>query len=130
MKNGIQYMINDEPMSNAEASAFCTNQGGKLIEPKSDQANNDVLSLARLTNRSYSFGVWTGIMVYGQGYGAEVVSKYASDNSSIVYSNWANGTPSKIYDGCGIILASSGIWTDAEDCSHKAISICERNVGK
>ena len=113
-----------------EALDYCNIEGGKLAEPKSAEANNDIVTLA-INSISGSFiGVWIGIDDKSQ----EGYFRYASDNTSIIYTDWDNLQPDNgIMYNCIMLLKWSGAislkWHDAP-CSVKKSFICERKQGK
>ena len=115
-----------------EALDYCNIEGGKLAEPKSAEANNDIVTLA-INSISGSFiGVWIGIDDKSQ----EGYFRYASDTTSVIYTDWDNLQPDNGNYGPGnedcILLWSGAIsfkWHDAP-CSVKKSFICERKQGK
>ena len=133
--NGIEYMVDGktpfDQKTYEKALAHCKNEGGKLAEPKSAEANNDIVTLA-INSISGSFiGVWIGIDDKSQ----EGYFRYASDNTSITYTDWDTAEP---YGGhpeedCVMLLkwpqALRFKWHDGI-CSEKKSFVCERIQGK
>ena len=96
--NGIEYMVQGITPSlqktYEEALVHCENEGGKLAEPKSAEANNGITTLALNTLASNSIdgssiGVWIGLDDKSQ----EGYFKYASDDTSITYTDWDTAQP-------------------------------------
>ena len=96
--NGIEYMVDGktpfDQKTYEEALAHCKNEGGKLAEPKSEEANNGINTLALNTLASNSIGgssigVWIGLDDKSQ----EGYFKYASDDTSITYTDWDTAQP-------------------------------------
>ena len=98
--NGIEYMVDGktpfDQKTYEEALAHCKNEGGKLAEPKSAEANNGINTLALNTLASNSIdgssiGVWIGLDDKSQ----EGYFKYASDDTSITYTDWDTAEPDR-----------------------------------
>ena len=91
--NGIEYMVQGITPSlrktYEEALVYCENEGGKLAEPKSADANNDIATLASNSLSDSSIGVWIGLDDKSQ----EGYFKYASDDTSITYTDWDTAQP-------------------------------------
>ena len=143
--NGIEYMVDGktpfDQKTYEEALAHCKNEGGKLAEPKSAEANNDINTLALNTLASNSIGgssigVWIGLDDKSQ----EGYFKYASDDTSITYTDWDTAQPDngiwyngnleedcvKLWKGPN---ANRFKWSDGL-CSVKQSFVCERIQGK
>ena len=134
--NGIEYMFHGKTLhyqkNYEEALAHCESEGGKLAEPKSAETNNDIATLASNSIISgSSIGVWIGIDDKSQ----EGYFRYASDNTSITYTDWDTAEP---YGGhpeedCVMLLkwpqALRFKWHDGL-CSEKKSFVCERIQGK
>ena len=81
-----EYLVHVGRKSYAEALAYCKTKGGKLVEPKSAQANNDIVDLAKAIETQGN-GVWIGINDKSK----EGKFIYASDGKSLKYTNWNPG---------------------------------------
>ena len=136
--NGIEYMFHGKTLyyqkNYEEALAHCESEGGKLAEPKSAETNNDIVALSSNSIISgSSIGVWIGIDdKFQEGY-----FRYASDNTSITYTDWDtvepnNGNGNQEED-CVRLIKRPGVnrfkWSDAL-CSKKSSFVCERIKGK
>ena len=78
--HGIEYLVHADPKSYEEAVSHCSSVGGKLVEPKSDQAHKDIITLAESTELKHEIqgaGIWIGINDKNQ----EGHFQYESDNS-------------------------------------------------
>ena len=138
--NGIEYMVQGITPSlrktYEEALVYCENEGGKLAEPKSADANNDIATLASNSLSDSSIGVWIGLDDKSQ----EGYFKYASDDTSITYTDWDTSQPDngiwyngnleedcvKLWKGPN---ANRFKWSDGL-CSVKQSFVCERIQGK
>ena len=124
-----------------KALAHCKNEGGKLAEPKSAEANNGINTLALNTLASNSIagssiGVWIGLDDKSQ----EGYFKYASDDTSITYTDWDTAQPDNgiwfngnLEEDCvklwKLPYANTFKWVDGL-CSVKQSFVCERIQGK
>ena len=125
--HGKEYLVHVEAKSYEEAVSYCATKGGKLAEPKSDEANNDIVNLAE-SNIMEFINVWIGIDDKSQ----EGYFVYASDGSPIVYSNWMSDQPNNWNNQDCVHYAKLGSdvrWGD-ERCSMLMSFICERSQGK
>ena len=99
--------------------------GLELVEPKSEQANKDIVILANSIRQS----VWIGINDKSK----EGHFVYASDGTkSLKFTNWIPGQPSnwKGKEDCAHLWKQYGFrWNDAP-CSSKMSFICERQSSK
>ena len=68
---------------------YCKTKGGKLAEPKSAEANEDIVALAK----SIDDTVWIGIDDKSK----EGHFIYASDGTSVEYTNWHSGQPDNTF---------------------------------
>ena len=135
--NGIEYMFHGKTLhyqkNYEEALAHCESEGGKLAEPKSAETNNDIATLASNSIISgSSIGVWIGIDDKSQ----EGYFRYASDNTSITYTDWDTAEPDNgknQEEDCVMTLkwphALRFKWHDGP-CSAKKSFVCERIKGK
>ena len=143
--NGIEYMVDGktpfDQKTYEEALAHCKNEGGKLAEPKSAEANNGITTLALNTLASNSIdgssiGVWIGLDDKSQ----EGYFKYASDDTSITYTDWDTAQPDNgiwyngnLEEDCVKLwkwpYANRFKWSDGL-CSVKQSFVCERIQGK
>ena len=143
--NGIEYMVDGktpfDQKTYEEALTHCKNEGGKLAEPKSAEANNDINTLALNTLASNSIdgssiGVWIGLDDKSQ----EGYFKYASDDTSITYTDWDTSQPDNgiwyngnLEEDCvklwKLPYANTFKWVDGL-CSVKQSFVCERIQGK
>ena len=123
-----EYWVHTEGKTYGEAVAQCRAEGGKLAEPKSAQANNELVALAR----TISFppfpanwgAVWIGIRR------SDGRFKYESNGQSVGYTNWFpdTGEPNDIMgvEDCACIYSLARfLWCDAV-CPYKNSFICER----
>ena len=123
-----EYWVHAEGKTYGEAVAQCRAEGGKLAEPKSAQANNELVALAR----TISFppfpanwgAVWIGIRR------SDGRFKYESNGQSVGYTNWFpdTGEPNDIMgvEDCACIYSLARfLWCDAV-CPYKNSFICER----
>ena len=136
--NGIEYMVHGKTFPDQknyeEALAYCESEGGKLAAPKSSETNNDIATLVNNSIISSGpIGVWIGIDDKSQ----EGYFRYASDNTSITYTDWDtvepnNGNGNQEED-CVRLIKRPGVnrfkWWDAL-CSIKSSFVCERIKGK
>ena len=83
-----EYLVHAGGISYSEAVAYCKTKGGKLVEPKSVQNNNDLVTLAKGIEIQGS-GVWIGINDISK----EGQFTYASDGKSLSFTNWNSGQP-------------------------------------
>lgn len=83
-----EYLVHAGGKSYSEAVAYCKTKGGKLVEPKSVQNNNDLVTLAKGIEIQGS-GVWIGINDISK----EGQFTYASDGKSLSFTNWNSGQP-------------------------------------
>ena len=107
---------------------LCSNIGKQLVEPKSVDANNEIVALAQLNMTTRGKGVWIGIDDKSQ----EGSFKYASDGSSVGYTNWHSGQPND-YNGqdCVLLWAAKDFEWGDEDCSTMQASfICEQKPSR
>ena len=138
--NGIEYMVQGITPSlrktYEEALVYCENEGGKLAEPKSAAANNDIATLASNSISDSFIGVWIGSDDKSQ----EGYFRYASDDTSITYTDWDTTQPDNgiwyngnLEEDCVMLIKWSGVnrfkWSDAL-CSKKSSFVCERIKGK
>ena len=122
-----EYLVNVGGKSYRDALAHCKTRGGKLVEPKSDQANNDIVDLAKAIEIEGN-GVWIGINDKSQ----EGNFTYASDGKSVNYTNWNFDQPDDVSnnEGCGILWNRFELKWNVANCSEKNSFICERYPGK
>ena len=105
----------------------CKAEGGKLAEPKSAQANNDVVALARTMNLGSLGGIWIGINDKAKN--RHFV--YESDGTPVGYTHWNPGPPQEPdnelwSEHCVLLYSLRGYdWCDAV-CLLKNSFICER----
>ena len=127
-------MVHVEAKTYEEAVAYCKIEGAKLAEPKSVGANNDIATLVGNSISGDRIGVWIGIDDKSQ----EGYFRYASDTTSVIYTDWDNLQPDNGNYGpgnedCIMLLKWSGAirfkWHDAV-CSVKKSFICECKQGK
>ena len=63
--DGKEFCVHIEPRSFDDALSYCHLMRGKLVEPKSDQDNNDLIGLAtsamHYQNKTINNGIWIGI---------------------------------------------------------------------
>ena len=138
--NGIEYMVQGITPSlqktYEEALVHCENEGGKLAEPKSADANNEIATLANNSLSDSLIGVWIGIDDKSQ----EGYFRYASDDTSITYTDWDTTQPDNgiwyngnLEEDCVMLIKWAGVnrfkWSDAL-CSKKSSFVCERIKGK
>ena len=102
---------------------YCKTKGGKLAEPKSAQANEDIVALAK----SIDDTVWIGIDDKSK----EGHFIYASDGTSVEYTNWYSGQPDStdawFYDeDCVDLVNGYGFEWNDDDCEKTLSFICER----
>ena len=107
--------------------AYCKSKGGKLVEPKSAVATNDINAIARSV-KIQGWGIWIGIDEKSQ----QGHFRYASDGKSIKYTNWQYGQPDNfrgIKEDCiGLFKMDNGFkWHDGP-CYTKISFMCEREV--
>ena len=122
-----EYLVNVGGKSYRDALAHCKTRGGKLVEPKSDQANNDIVDLAKAIETEGN-GVWIGINDKSE----EGKFSYASDGKSLTYTNWNPGQPDdgENNEDCGYLRDKKYKnnkkfkWNDAP-CSSKKSFICD-----
>ena len=134
--NGIEYMVQGITPSlrktYEEALVYCENEGGKLAEPKSAAANNDIAILASNSISDSFIGVWIGSDDKSQ----EGYFKYASDDTSITYTDWDTAQPDNgiwyngnLEEDCVKLwkwpYANRFKWSDGL-CSVKQSFVCER----
>ena len=132
--HGKEYLVHVEAKSYEEAVSYCATKGGKLAEPKSDEANNDIVNLAE-SNIMEFINVWIGIDDKSQ----EGYFRYASDNALITFADWDNAQPDNgnyqvnLEEDCVKLIKWPGAnrfrWSDAL-CSVKSSFVCERIKGK
>ena len=123
------YWVHAEAKTYAAAVAQCREEGGKLAEPKSAQANNDLIALARTINFPQDSwkAVWIGINDKAQN--RHFV--YESDGRSVEYTHWNLGPPQEPdnefgVEHCVVLYSLRGYdWCDAV-CLFKNSFICER----
>ena len=109
--------------------AYCKSKGGKLVEPKSAVATNDINAIARSV-KIQGWGIWIGIDEKSrQGH-----FRYASDGKSIKYTNWEYGQPDNFpgpagkMDCVGLREWNNGLkWHDGR-CYNIISFMCEREV--
>ena len=121
-----EYLVHEEAKSYEGAVSHCVTNGGKLAEPKSDVANDDIVSLAESNILQFSH-LWIGIDDKSQ----EGQFEYSSDGSPIVYSNWMSGQPNDYNNQDCVLYYKQGSyvkWGD-ESCSVWVPFICERSLG-
>ena len=138
--NGIEYMVQGITPSlrktYEEALVYCENEGGKLAEPKSAAANNDIATLASNSISDSFIGVWIGSDDKSQ----EGYFRYASDDTSITYTDWDTAQPDNgiwyngnLEEDCVKLwkwpYANRFKWSDGL-CSVKQSFVCERIQGK
>ena len=133
--NGIEYMVHVGQKTYEEAVTYCKIEGGKLAEPKSSEANNDIVTLANNSLSGSFIGVWIGIDDKSQ----EGHFTYASDSTSISYTDWDTAQPDNgayqvnLEEDCIMLLKWSGAnrfkWSDAA-CYVKKTFVCERKQGQ
>ena len=116
-----------------EALAHCESEGGKLAEPKSAETNNDIATLASNSLSDSSIGVWIGLDDKSQ----EGYFKYASDDTSITYTDWDTAQPDNgIWYNGNLEQDCIKLWkwpyANRFDglCSVKQSFVCERIQGK
>ena len=103
---------------------YCKTKGGKLAEPKSAQANEDIVALAK----SIDDTVWIGI----DDKSIEGKFTYASDGESVIFTNWNRGQPDNHggHEDCAHLWKGHGFrWNDI-GCSAKMSFVCESQSGK
>ena len=83
-----EYLVHAGGKSYSEAVAYCKTKGGKLVEPKSVQNNNDLVTFAKGLKIQGS-GVWIGINDISK----EGQFTYASDGKSLSFTNWNSDQP-------------------------------------
>ena len=101
-----------------DAEAFCNGIGGMLIEPRDDATMIDVTNHAKSVDIT---NFWLGIHdKYAEG-----TFVYASDNSTIEWSNWAPGQPGNnpTGDDCVQTLAN-GKWRNVPCEGFERSIIC------
>ena len=133
--NGIEYMFHGRTFpfqkNYEDALAHCENEGGKLAEPKSAAANNDIATLASNSISDSFIGVWIGSDDKSQ----EGYFRYASDNALITFADWDNAQPDNgnyqvnLEEDCVKLIKWPGAKSDAL-CSVKSSFVCERIKGK
>ena len=117
-----EYLVHVGRKTYAEALEYCKTKGGKLVEPKSAQANNDIVDLAKAIGIQGN-NIWIGI----NDISLEGTMTYASDGKNPTYSNWNPGQPndSGNNEDCGFLWNQYELkWGDAP-CSSKMSFICE-----
>ena len=105
--HGKLYHFSQERIAFAKAKATCEHNFGKLFEPKTEAINNDIAVRARRyldeewgTEFHEIINPWIGIHhLYDEGR-----TVFASDNTTVVWSNWDAYEPNNVNDG--------------EDCVH------------
>ena len=122
--HGKEYSVHVEGTSYKKAVDVCKTKGGKLAAPKSAQANDDIVALAKSIEAQ---GVWIGIDDKSQ----EGHFTYANDGTSVEYTNWYSGQPdstdSWVWDeDCVDLLNDFGFEWNDDDCEKKLSFICER----
>ena len=123
------YWVHPEGKTYGAAVAQCRAEGGKLAEPTSAQANNELVALAR----TISFppfpanwgAVWLGIKRR-----SDRRFKYESNGQNVGYTNWFpdTGEPNNILgvENCVCLYSLARfLWCDAV-CSYSNSFICER----
>ena len=93
-----------------------------MVEPKSAQANNDIVDLAKAMGIQGN-DIWIGI----DDISLEGTYTYASDGKSLTYTNWNIGQPNNSgnNEDCVFLLNQHELkWGDAP-CSTKKFFICE-----
>ena len=116
-----EYLVHVGGKSYAEALAYCKTKGGKLVEPKSAQANNDIIDLAKAIGIQANI-IWIGINDISQ----EGDFRYASDGKPLTYTNWNPGQPDDSGNNEDCVLLWNKYefkWNDAP-CSLKRSFIC------
>ena len=83
-----EYLVHAGGKSYSKAVAYCKTKGGKLVEPRSVQNNNDLVTFAKGIEIQGS-GVWIGINDISK----EGQFTYASDGKSLSFTNWNSGQP-------------------------------------
>ena len=113
-----KYHIESTKKSLAEARAFCINRGQKLFEPKSLEAINEVIEIAKAQGVTESV-LWIGIWRYQGNF------IYDSSNDPIVYENWNPGEPNgESREDCTALGKYSGKWYDVS-CTSALPFVCE-----
>ena len=122
-----KYSLHPGPRSQEEAVALCSSIGKQLVEPRSVDTNAEIIALAQLEMMSRGYGVWIGIDDKSE----EGSFKYASDGSSVLYTNWNSDQPNNYMDqDCVLLLAAKDFEWGDEDCySVQASFICEEKHG-
>ena len=122
--NGHAYHFDNEKKSHSEAKATCQSIGGKLFEPKSEKAYNEVIALAKAKGIS---NFWLGIHDISN----EGKFIYDSDGKDLVWTNWNTGEPNNWRNGEDCVRSddrSAGKykWND-DKCDSKYSIICEKS---
>ena len=106
--------------------AYCKIEGGKLAEPKSSEANNDIATLVGNSISGDRIDVWIGIDDKSQ----EGHFKYASNTKSVTHTDWYSGEPSNSGSGEDCVLwlkkPNNEIGWNDYPCDRKKPFICER----
>ena len=93
-----------------------------MAEPKSAQANEDIVALAK----SIDDTVWIGIDDKSK----EGHFIYASDGTSVEYTNWHSGQPDNHNnEDCVDLIKDFGYEWNDHQCEVKNSFICERDLG-
>ena len=126
--NGIEYLVHVGQKTYEEALDHCNIDGGKLAEPKSVEANNDIVTLANNSISGSLIGVWIGI----DDKSIEGKFTYATDGESVKFTNWNRGQPDNAggNEDCAHLWKGHGFrWNDV-GCSAKMSFVCESQSGK
>ena len=123
------YWAHAESKTYGEAVAQCRAEGGKLAEPKSAQANNDVVALARTID--FPQGAWEAVWIGINDKAKNRHFVYESDGTPVGYTHWNPGPPQEPdnelwSEHCVLLYDHRGYdWCDAF-CLLKNSFICER----
>ena len=124
-----EYWAHEGTKTYGGAVDQCKAEGGKLAEPKSAQANNDVVALARTID--FPQGAWEAVWIGINDKAKNRHFVYESDGTPVGYTHWNPGPPQEPdnelwSEHCVLLYDHRGYdWCDAF-CLLKNSFICER----